>query len=546
VVVPLKRRGRVVRHPDEAEPDCGGGAGLEDATARANVILRRYGIAPELGPNVDAIVALTARILGGRPATSPAVGDIWAGPGSLLAQARQRAATGLPISTPVPAPAAPTEMSITDPLNPVLIEEIAAELEGSLDELIELIFERMTDEIPDYGRLQSRPWKADVEESVRGLALLYINTVREDRRLSPAELAVLRRVGTQRAEQGIGLDALLTALRVAMRVGWEYTVARITRLQSGPEAFRALGHMGLQLLTFIDDVSLSVTDSFLRLQEKAMSASDRTRRSFLQDLLRGDLAAGAEAQTRALGVGFALRDQYRIMVVTCQPQTGSWSRVRDAAAALSTTLVGTFELETIGEHLSHVAVLIPDGRNAENAILDAAKSSLARHGAVAVITHLPAAAGDLPSLYRRLKDLLPIALTVYPAGSLVDEDDVGLYAILSAGPLKERERFVESVMGGVLRLPPAQRQTLLETLVVLHQNSDSLRATAQALHIHPKTVQYRTRRIHELTGLSWSQPGDRLRLDIALHLLRLAERTGENASGSWTAIGPGALHSPTG
>jgi len=425
----------------------------------------------------------------------------------------------------------------TERLSSGFVDRIAAELEGSLEELIELVIEQMRQEIPDYARLDGPTWQLDVESSVRALTLLYIQTVREDRRLSASELAALRSVGLHRAEQGISLDALSTALRVAMRVGWEHAVARITKLEASPDMFRALGQMGVQLLTFVDDVTLAVMDSFLRLHETTMSSLDQTKRSFLQDLLRGDLGTAPQAQTRALAVGFPLRQRYRLLLVSCRPEMGSASRCREAAAHLKGRLIGTFELASIGEQLAHVAVLVPDDSNDRRAIAMAARETLCREGAVAIGTHAPAAATELPNLYSRLRDLLPIALSVYAPGSLVEEDDVGLYAILSAGPAKERGRFIESVLGGLLRLAPGHRAALIDTLVALTQNSDSLRATAAALHIHPKTVQYRTRRIQELTGLSWGQSGDRLRLDVALHLLRLADRPGETADG-WAASSP--------
>jgi DNA-binding PucR family transcriptional regulator len=118
-----------------------------------------------------------------------------------------------------------------------------------------------------------------------------------------------------------------------------------------------------------------------------------------------------------------------------------------------------------------------------------------------------------------------------------------LYAILSAASETEREHYPEAAIGSLLRLPPAQRQPLLETLITLHEKSDSLRAAAGSLHVHPKTVQYRIRRIQELTWYCWGRPCDRLRLDIAMHLLRIAVGTGEGADGSWYQVSSRATQS---
>ncbi|MDQ3757643.1 MAG: helix-turn-helix domain-containing protein [Actinomycetota bacterium] len=45
---------------------------------------------------------------------------------------------------------------------------------------------------------------------------------------------------------------------------------------------------------------------------------------------------------------------------------------------------------------------------------------------------------------------------------------------------------------------------------------------AAELGVHEKTVRYRLKRVHDVTGLSVDVPGDRLQLDIAVRLRRLA------------------------
>jgi DNA-binding PucR family transcriptional regulator len=49
---------------------------------------------------------------------------------------------------------------------------------------------------------------------------------------------------------------------------------------------------------------------------------------------------------------------------------------------------------------------------------------------------------------------------------------------------------------------------MLETLQVYLQKGQDRRQAARALHVHPNTLDYRLRRIRELTGLSPTVPHD--------------------------------------
>jgi DNA-binding PucR family transcriptional regulator len=62
---------------------------------------------------------------------------------------------------------------------------------------------------------------------------------------------------------------------------------------------------------------------------------------------------------------------------------------------------------------------------------------------------------------------------------------------------------------------------LLETLVTFLDQGLSVEAAARALYVHPNTVRYRLRRIHEVSGYSPTDPRDAYALRLALTLGRL-------------------------
>jgi DNA-binding PucR family transcriptional regulator len=64
---------------------------------------------------------------------------------------------------------------------------------------------------------------------------------------------------------------------------------------------------------------------------------------------------------------------------------------------------------------------------------------------------------------------------------------------------------------------------LVETLSAFLEQDLDRRRTAQALHVHPNTVDYRLRRVRELTGLDLGRPADAAVLVLALRQRTLGE-----------------------
>ncbi|HET8604670.1 MAG TPA: helix-turn-helix domain-containing protein [Marmoricola sp.] len=62
---------------------------------------------------------------------------------------------------------------------------------------------------------------------------------------------------------------------------------------------------------------------------------------------------------------------------------------------------------------------------------------------------------------------------------------------------------------------------LLDTTQVFLDHGSSIEAAARVLYVHPNTIRYRLRRVHEVTGLSPTDPRDSYTLRVALTLGRL-------------------------
>ncbi len=98
--------------------------------------------------------------------------------------------------------------------------------------------------------------------------------------------------------------------------------------------------------------------------------------------------------------------------------------------------------------------------------------------------------------------------------------DSPVTTLIASAPAMSRD-VVRAVLTGVLVLPRAERQVLLDTLIAWFAGHGSAKEAADRLIVHPNTVRYRLRRVQELTKRDLSDPVDVGELYAALEAVRL-------------------------
>lgn len=122
---------------------------------------------------------------------------------------------------------------------------------------------------------------------------------------------------------------------------------------------------------------------------------------------------------------------------------------------------------------------------------------------------------------REATDTVLVASALSPRGGLLAYDTTGAYRYLihlaaDAIPPDHIRAAIER-----LRAYDDQRQAhLVGTLETYLEHRGSLRATAEALHVHPNTVRQRLDRIEQLTGIDLDRE-DLLTLEVVVKLVRL-------------------------
>ncbi|MCD0450431.1 helix-turn-helix domain-containing protein [Actinocorallia sp. API 0066] len=372
--------------------------------------------------------------------------------------------------------------------------------------LIRSVAERLLEQVPDIAaRLAAR-----LRASEDAYRLVPETELRRDLErgfkagfaamcLPPPErrdAVVAAATAARRAEQGVPLDSLLRAYRLATQITWDTMAAIITERHPGKEA--ALLHAAGRIWIAVDRQATAAAASYRRREAELRKRGAERAGALLDALLEG------RADTEVVRETAAVFDVPRFggyLVVACRPEAVS-PLPSDGLRMLR-------RARTDGVFL----VVCLDGTDAATAL-------------TALRAALPGPAGVSPLIDGLLglsegRRLAMTALRTCAGTEVVSLDD-RLPAALAVSQPDLAERLVTTVLGPLLALDEAERDTLLGTLACLLDCGGSIVRTAAALYCHRNTVFNRLRRIEALTGRSPDRPREALELALALDAHRLA------------------------
>jgi hypothetical protein len=316
--------------------------------------------------------------------------------------------------------------------------------------------------------------------------------------------------GRRRARAGVPLEVVLRAYRLGGRVLWEALLEVSRRRFAGAHDEALLD--AASYVWRVNDSSSSALVQAYRQEELRLQSHDLGRRhAVLDGLIEGRGSDPAFLRDAATVLG--LPETGPVLCIVAPVDPSGEDALRGAQETLAAVGVASAWFLRPRDEVGVAAL----GNRSPQVTLDALRPCAAgRVGVSPVVDGL----GALDTGYR----LAHTAARTLAAPGLAVLDERLPEALLADSP-ELAPRVVRAGLGGLLDLPPADRDTLLQTLQELLAAGGSPTHAAAALFCHRNTVIYRMRRIEAATGRSLGDPRDRLLLTLGVLAARLQARS---------------------
>ncbi|WP_433171293.1 PucR family transcriptional regulator [Actinoallomurus sp. CA-150999] len=390
----------------------------------------------------------------------------------------------------------------------------AARLRAAAPELSRRVVERMLAEIPAYSELPQEEIAGDIAGIVQYCLRMAADVVERRRPIEAEAFGPLRDSAAQRADEGVPLEAIVSAYQLGMAMCWERLSA-----DAGPDDLAALQEAIGHIFEVQRQMVVAATSAYMEARKLLDGQDQEDRHAAMVALLAGEPADPTRPGSAPLYVALT------VVLARHPDESGTGTKARIAARRKIRRARSVLDRFGTGPALakldgSNGTVLLPvetrpDWRDLCRLIQRTAKSADVAITAAAEVAE-PSA---IPAVVRQNTEITELVLrTGRPAG-LYRLQDVLLDYQLS------RPSAALPGLADVLS-PLDHKPELLRTLETYLGHGLDRRATAAALHVHPNTVDYRVRRIDELTGLSPARHMDVPHLSAAL-IARALQRPGE-------------------
>ncbi|MDI6516510.1 MULTISPECIES: helix-turn-helix domain-containing protein [Streptomyces] len=419
---------------------------------------------------------------------------------------RSRAAirTGL---TPVPRPRTPGVTSLIDADALRVLHRAARTLLDDLPDLTDRLVALLEEQEPAYRAAVAKDPTATWQEAHRSLRH-SVASLLDPRGARDAARRCSWRIGAARAEQGLPLDALLHAFRLGGSLVWQRLVEETSR--AAPEDVRLLVHVAADVWNFVDEHCTLVADAYRQTEWQIGRRRENRARLLAAGLLDG---TGRIADLPEAARALDLPEQGRYVVVAL---TGGPPARADAARAAAVPPGARVHWHA-GPEVDYGIVLV----GAREGLTEPAQPGTASRVPLPGLRIGIGSPVDGLAAVGEARGLADTALGICPAaGGTVRLSDQLPAALVVSSPELGRA-LAEKVLGPLLRLEPADREVLLDTLTTWLECDGSAQRAGERLYCHRNTVLNRLRRCEQLTGRSLARPADVVEFSLALTARRV-------------------------
>ncbi|WBB58760.1 helix-turn-helix domain-containing protein [Streptomyces sp. WMMC500] len=385
-----------------------------------------------------------------------------------------------------------------EPLPP----EFAAIMRPELPSLVEEIAQEIRRGIPEYDQLLEGPYGEVLHQGVEQNLSAFVEQVANPKTPTARRDEMCRRLGRFEAYEGRSFQYLRSALRIGARVALRRAKTVGARYTISPTLMAMFADA---VFAHIDAIEELCREGYREAQSGPEDAEARRRR-----LLRLLLAGGTLLPAHPAVTELAEEAAWPLPEVAT-PVALAADR-RPEAGALDADVLG--ELADPQPHL-----LVPGPLTAERRAMLAASLAGCR-AAIGVTVPLARSADSL----RWARQALGHAET----GIVRDDpvfacDDHMLTLWLMADP-PLAEELARRQLAPLAGHTQVRRDRLVDTLRVWLTTRGTAARMARMLHVHPQTVRYRLRRLHQLFGMQLDDHDVRFAVEVAVRTLHLRQR----------------------
>jgi sugar diacid utilization regulator len=238
----------------------------------------------------------------------------------------------------------------------------------------------------------------------------------------------------------------------------------------------------------------------------------------MAQLIEGNGGRQTIRSDQSLRYGVDLRLPYRMLLTSIR--NGQPPPSTSAYRAINQVLTQTEAQAVAAQFAGQVAILAQAEQDIDE-LAQALLEQLEREesGVSIGISSALTGADDVGGAYQQCNEVLEISQRLNSAGSIHHFDDLGyIYTLYHAGPASLSQNPQVPILRQLLVERGAHLFNTLETYLDAGANSVQ---TAETLHIHRSTLNYRLARIKDICAVDLSSAPTRLNLQIALKLMRL-------------------------
>ncbi|MFF0491874.1 PucR family transcriptional regulator [Nocardia sp. NPDC004068] len=331
------------------------------------------------------------------------------------------------------------------------------------------------------------------------------------------------------AREGIPLGVIHHAVHEGFRLGVDLVQAHLTAADL--EDIKLASRRQIDVLEII---TATISDAYVRELRAAAGEHHHAAHTLITALL-----SGHSTSTMARECGIDIAPSYHVVALALPPHPDEHDPTLDGRVVARRKLrrVQAALAARCGEAVLSLlsvdggTILVPTTSVADAELDEFVEALSAAAGVAVTATVVGAAPEGVPEAANQAHQLLDTVQHLRTRPGLHRLDDLAVeYQITRPGPGRE-------VLGALLA-PLDAHPELLQTLTRHLANNLNRRLTARDLHVHANTVDYRLKRIAQLTGFDPSTPGGLWYLRSAIVARTYTTNRARDARGRGTVRGP--------